>query len=74
MSDISVPSVAAFDFDGTLTTRDCVVPFLFKVAGRASLVAKMLAQPGRLGRGLVRRDRDTVKEVAVRAAFRGLLG
>ena len=29
--------VAAFDVDGTLTTRDCVVPFLRRVAGTAGL-------------------------------------
>ena len=30
------PVVAAFDVDGTLTTRDCVVPFLRHVAGTAA--------------------------------------
>ena len=29
-----VTRIAAFDLDGTLTTRDCVVPFLRQVAGR----------------------------------------
>ena len=40
------PVVAAFDVDGTLTTRDCVVPFL--AAGR---------RPGRLAVGLGRQRR-----------------
>ncbi|HRE03598.1 MAG TPA: hypothetical protein PLV68_20040, partial [Ilumatobacteraceae bacterium] len=61
-------AVAAFDVDGTLTTRDSVVPFLVRVAGRARLAARMLTQPGALGRGIVGRDRDRIKAVAVRAA------
>ena len=31
------PDVAAFDFDGTLTDRDCVVPFLRRVAGTPTI-------------------------------------
>ena len=30
--------VAAFDLDGTITARDCVVPFLRRVAGERRLV------------------------------------
>lgn len=50
-------TVAAFDFDGTLTRRDTLLPYLARVAGR-----------GRVARGLVRAlpsmraDRDAAKE------------
>jgi phosphatidylglycerophosphatase C len=65
------PVVAAFDFDGTLTIRDCVVPFLDRVAGRVGLVAGILKQPLALAGAVVHRDRDRMKAVAVRAAFTG---
>ena len=59
-------TVVAFDVDGTLTRRDCVVPFLVKVAGRRALVVASLRHPWlllttALGRG----DRDRVKELIV---------
>ncbi|HLM17725.1 MAG TPA: HAD-IB family hydrolase, partial [Acidimicrobiia bacterium] len=62
-------TVAAFDFDGTLTTRDTVVPFLEEVAGRAGLVAGLLRHPLSLVGATVRRDRDRFKAAAVRAVF-----
>jgi phosphatidylglycerophosphatase C len=61
--------VAAFDLDGTLTRRDCVTPFLRRVAGpRLALV--MARHPVMLARAMVRRDRDSLKEIAV-GALRG---
>src|SRR4051794_30281254 len=67
----SMTTVAAFDFDGTLTTRDTVVPFLEEVAGRAGLVGALLRHPGPLLGATVRRDRDRFKACAVRAVFTG---
>lgn len=64
-------TVAAFDVDGTLTTRDCVVPFLELLVGRARLAAGIVAQPVALVNALARRDRDRIKAIAVRAAFSG---
>ena len=62
--------MAAFDVDGTLTTRDCVTPFLFRtVRVRAALA--LARNPGAVARAVVRRDRDLVKEV-VCTAFAGL--
>jgi phosphatidylglycerophosphatase C len=55
--------VAAFDVDGTLTTGDCVLPFLRRAAG-ARLATALLRHPLTLARGLVRRDRDTLKALA----------
>ena len=64
-------NVAAFDVDGTLTVRDCVVPFLERVAGRRNLALAMVRQPSALAAAALHRDRDRMKAVAVRAAFRG---
>ncbi len=63
--------IAAFDLDGTLTTRDCVVPFLRQVAGTPRLVAGVAIHPVDVSRALVRRDRDAFKLLASRAAFAG---
>jgi phosphatidylglycerophosphatase C len=64
--------VAAFDFDGTITRRDSLVPFLASVAG-----------PLKTGGALIRRgiplalsiagfgDRDREKEIAVAHLLRG---
>ena len=64
--------VAAFDVDGTLTSRDCVVPYLRRLAGRPRLVAAALRHPVLLvttavGRG----DRDRLKESVVGRLARG---
>jgi phosphatidylglycerophosphatase C len=61
--------VVAFDVDGTLTTRDCVVPFLRRVAGTVGLATGLLRQPIGLTRGVARRDRDTLKSLAAAAVF-----
>ena len=65
------PVVAAFDVDGTLTTRDCVVPFLQRMSGRARLVSRIAARPLALTGAAIRRDRDRFKALAMRAAFTG---
>ena len=39
------PVVVAFDVDGTLTTRDCVVPFLLAVAGPTRLAIGLTRAP-----------------------------
>ena len=62
--------VAAFDVDGTLTTRDCVTPFLRRVAGRR-LATTLLGHPVALAEALLHRDRDRLKEIAC-SALRGL--
>ena len=66
------PVVAAFDVDGTLTTRDCVTPFLRRVAGRR-LLRMALERPIALLSALVRRDRDALKELAC-SSLEGLDG
>ena len=64
-------TVAAFDVDHTLTVRDCVVPFMRKVAGTGSLVSSMLRRPIVVARLLLAKDRDGLKTLFVSAAFAG---
>ncbi|MCY7303436.1 MAG: HAD-IB family hydrolase [Thermoleophilia bacterium] len=64
------PVVAAFDVDGTLTTRDCVTPFLYRTVGLHAGLA-LLRQPFSVSRALVRRDRDSIK-ATVCTAFAGM--
>ncbi len=63
--------VAAFDVDGTVTTRDCVVPFLRRVAGTVPMAARLGLSIHRLVPALARRDRDELKAQATRAVFTG---
>lgn len=65
-------TIAAFDFDGTLTRRDTLVPFLAQVSGRTRFV-QVCAQLGLLGaqRRVDVRDRDEVKAEMVRRLFAG---
>jgi phosphatidylglycerophosphatase C len=65
------PVVVAFDVDGTVTTRDCVVPFLRQVAGTVGLGAGLARSAHRLVPALARRDRDGLKALATRATFTG---
>ena len=63
--------VAAFDVDGTITRRDCVVPFLRRVAGTATLGRHLVARTRTVSTLAWRRDRDGLKAVAAAAAFAG---
>lgn len=65
MSDL--PGVAAFDFDGTLSRRDTMVPFLVGAAGRRRLALAGLASCGAGLRG----GRDEMKVATVARLFRG---
>jgi phosphatidylglycerophosphatase C len=64
--------VAAFDFDGTLTTGDSLLPFLLYNAGRVKGTAKLLrALPDLLGFCLCLKTRQEVKEAILAAFFAG---
>lgn len=63
--------VAAFDLDHTLTTRDCVLPFLLRVAGPLGLATGVLRQLAPTVRGVVSGDRNALKAVVAQAAFAG---
>ena len=71
MSDKLV--VAAFDVDGTLTTRDCVRPFLERATGRRRLITALLRRPLATVVAAVRFDRDRFKEIIVGGSLRGRL-
>ena len=66
-------TVAAFDVDGTLTTRDCVRPFLERAAGRRRMVTSMLRRPVATIAAGFRLDRDRFKEIIVGGSLRGKL-
>jgi len=63
--------VAAFDVDNTLTVRDCVVPFMQKVAGPVRFVSSCLSRPMFLVGLVFRRDRDVIKAHFVEKIFSG---
>jgi phosphatidylglycerophosphatase C len=65
------PVVAAFDVDGTLTTRDCVRPFLERAVGRRRLIVALLRRPFATVVAAIRRDRDRFKEIIVGGSLRG---
>ncbi|MEY2583764.1 MAG: phosphatidylglycerophosphatase [Ilumatobacteraceae bacterium] len=69
MSDRVV--IAAFDVDGTLTTRDCFLPFLERAAGRRRLITSVLRRPLATVVAAVKRDRDCIKEIVVGGALHG---
>jgi phosphatidylglycerophosphatase C len=68
---MAITRVAAFDLDGTLTRRDCVVPFARRVARTHVLAGRLLRNPVALAGAGVRRDRDALKAAGAAAAFRG---
>ena len=49
----SGPAVAAFDFDGTLSRRDSLLPFLVFVRGAAATARAVVAEGPRFGRVLL---------------------
>ena len=71
-SDQPLRRVAAFDFDETLTRRDTLVPFLFRVAGPLRFVVACLKVVAAGVRGQVSLlDRDAVKERLLALLFVG---
>jgi phosphatidylglycerophosphatase C len=69
---VTPDDIAAFDVDGTLTRRDCVLPFFVRVAGRARVAGALAGRAGLLA--AARRDRarrDDVKAALSAAVLRG---
>ncbi|HSJ91340.1 MAG TPA: HAD family hydrolase [Ilumatobacter sp.] len=64
-------TVAAFDFDETLTRQDTVVPFLRRLAGGRTLALGVLARSHRLASAAMRRNRDALRAMATDQVFRG---
>lgn len=67
-----MPIVAAFDFDGTITTKDTFLPFLVSVFGakKVGLALASLALPG-INVGLGWASRDDFKSLLIRKLFTG---
>ena len=65
-------TVAAFDFDGTLTSRDSLVPFLIQSSGVTRTAAAALGASLRMTRALVLdRSRDDAKEAMFGRLLKG---
>ena len=63
------PTVVAFDVDRTLTVRDCVVPFMRRVAGPLAFGSALIAGSVSSRGAVLRRDRDVLKAEFVRRIF-----
>lgn len=63
------PVVVAIDFDETITDRDCVIPFMMRVAGRGPFLFGIVRRLPRLVGSIVRRDRNAMRAVGTEAAF-----
>ncbi len=61
--------LAAFDFDGTLTMKDSVVPFLIAVTGRTRLLIGLALRAHRVVAALLRRDRNALRAIATKIVF-----
>jgi phosphatidylglycerophosphatase C len=64
-------TVAAFDVDNTLTVRDCVIPFMRRVAGVHVLLRTIVSQPITVLSFLKNRDRNSLKALFVSSVFTG---
>jgi phosphatidylglycerophosphatase C len=65
--------VAAFDFDGTLTRSDSVVPFLRTIGGGyPRLIWALARRANHVVPAAARRDRDRLKQLATEAVLRGV--
>lgn len=64
--------VAAFDFDGTLSSRDNFAPFLRRVAGSTAVARAMAVNTAKIARGpSSQRSRDSLKALVLRDLFAG---
>lgn len=69
---VSKPVVAAFDFDGTITYHDSLLPFLMQIDGPWKCFGKLLLElPALLGFALGKKSRQQVKERILRRFFKG---
>jgi phosphatidylglycerophosphatase C len=68
---VSRVTVVAVDFDGTITRRDTVVPFMMRVAGRVPFALGIARRLPRLAIAVARRDRNAVRAIGTAAVFTG---
>jgi len=68
-----LPVVAAFDFDGTLTYRDTLLPFLIFVCGWIlSMIKFATLAPTLMSYGLGKLSRQEAKECVITTFFQGM--
>lgn len=68
----SKPIIAAFDFDGTITTKDTFVPYLYRVFGRLRVSKAFVSLAGEaLNVVLKHSDRDQFKAKIIGKLFAG---
>ncbi len=71
-AEAAAPAVAAFDFDGTLSRRDSLLPFLVFVRGAAATARAVVAEGPRFGRVLLgKASRDEAKEALLTRLLSG---
>jgi len=64
--------VAAFDFDGTITTKDTFVPFLYRAFGKSKVFRSFIQLlPSVILMGFALSDRDKIKERLLKSLFQG---
>jgi len=68
---VSHTTIAAFDFDGTLTQRDSVVPFLRRFTTTGRFAVSLLPHTLRLVPMAACRDRDRLRALATQLVFAG---
>lgn len=67
------PVIAAFDFDGTITKRDTLLPFLFFAAGKRATIRKLFKlMPYFIGYIFHRVTRQEIKEMVLQRFFGGM--
>ncbi len=69
---MTATTIAAFDFDATLTRHDSVVPFLRSFVGNVRLVAGLTKRVHRVLPALMKRDRNALRLAATDVALRGV--
>ncbi|CRX38754.1 HAD family hydrolase [Estrella lausannensis] len=66
-------TIACFDFDGTITRSDSLLPFLIFSSGIAKTIGYLLLElPALMGYAFKMYDRQQVKEAVLRRFFRGI--
>lgn len=72
MATSSKPVVAVFDFDGTLTYRDSLLPFLHFVSGSTSTLTNLLLETPHVFQYLFNKlDRQGLKEALLKRFIKG---
>lgn len=69
---MTVTTIAAFDFDATLTRHDSVVPFLRSFIGNGRLAAGLVRRAHRVLPALARRDRDALRSATTEVVLKGV--